>query len=310
MRPEVFIDKSLRRLGVLPQKKIIIVETTSSCNVRCVWCNMQVHDKIKRGTMPLEKFKYIIEKNASYLKKNNYSVEPFFRGEPLLHKNLWEILDTLKEHGIRNQGINTNLSVDLEVERFADYDMRIIVNLGGTTKEVHEKVMARSDFDLVLSNLKRLWAVGIETEVKINPTKLNYHQLELLPEFLEKHGGKREVLKTYTTAFPIPSTASQKEIDTFFETVVCDEVDEYLRFTYDKSKKDKSIKTKKKQCNYLTDTVFYDGQFTICCHDQLQKINVGNLFESSLEEIRSSKKYKDSVKMAKRRQFEICHECN
>lgn len=310
-----FINYYLNRLHHKLFKKEffspLLIEIISICNVRCVWCTMQTFKKHKLGYMKLENFNYIINNNIDYIKKNDIIIEPYFRGEPLLHPNFWEICDILKNNSIPNGGINTNLSLNIEVEKFLEYQMStILVNIGGTTKEIHEQVMRGSDFDLVCSNLRKLWKLGINARIKMNPIKLNIHQLCDLPRFVTSLGGKAEFIVPYTTCYPIPQTATQEELVFFFENVVSEDVNSHLRFTYDLSKADKGIKTKKSGCNFLMDIIFFDGQFSVCCHDQLQYLNVGNVFENTIDEIRSSKKYIDAVEKAKKCEYFICKECN
>jgi len=271
---------------------------------------MQTFHKHKIGSMKLEEFQRLIERNAGYLNRHNIKVEPYFRGEPLIHPQFFEMMDILKEYQIQKAGINTNLSVNIDIDKFLNHPMLIIVTLGGTTKEVHERVMIGSDFSLVIKNLKKLYELEIPANVKMNPTRVNIHQLPGLPDFIQSLGGKKEYVIPYTITYPLPITATIEEIDYFFRNVVSREMDPYLRFTYDLSKPDKSIKAKNPGCYHLQDVIFFDGQFSICCHDQLQTINLGNAFQSTIEEIKESKAYATAIKTAKARGFKICKECN
>lgn len=291
-------------------KSNLLIETISICNVRCIWCQMQNFNKHKLGFMKLEQFAGIIKDNKEFIRETYNAVEPYFRGEPLLHKNIWEIFAILKSNNIKNGGINTNLSVNIDAEKFLEFDCPILVNIGGINREVHESVMRGSSFDLVTTNLQKMFKLKIPLTVKMNPVKTNIHQIKDLPRFIESLGGKKENIMPYTTCYPLPATATAEEIDTFFKEVVSDEVDPYLRFTYDLKRPNKAIKTKKKGCNFLNDTIFFDGQFSICCHDQLQMINLGNVFEKTIKDIRESKEYLYAVEKAKRCEFPFCKECN
>lgn len=291
------------------RRKALVVEITSICNVRCVWCPMQTFKQIKLGSMTLDQFTRIIEENKNYLKDNNFSVEPYFRGEPLLHPNFWEICEVLKRNGIKNGGINTNFSVKIDIEKFSKYRMEcLLVTIGGTTKEVHENIMRGSDFELVTSNLRKVWSMGVPALIKMNPTKLNVHQLKELPRFVESLSGKREYIVPTVTSYPPipPQISTQEQVDFFFENVVSEEVSDYLSFNYDLSQPDKDIRTKTPGCHALVDTIFFDGQYSICCHDQFQMINLGNVFETTIAEIRNSEKYARALETAKRCGFSIC----
>jgi hypothetical protein len=155
-----------------------------------------------------------------------------------------------------------------------------------------------------------MYAKNIPALVKINPTKKNYKQIKDLPDFIESLGGKKEYAFDYTTSFVINYAMNKEETDIFFENVVCEEINDRLRFTYDLNKEDKAIKSKKPGCHFLFDTILFDGQFTICCHDQLGEINLGNAFETPLEEIIESEEYKMTVERGKKQQLIICKECN
>lgn len=289
----------------------LLIETVSACNAKCTFCTMQAEQKIASARMPLAKFQQIIRENADFIKKTYNGVEPYYRGEALLHNDFWEICKTLDQYGIRNMGINSNLSLrKIALERFTEFRIPLIVNMGGATKEVHESVMKGSDYDMVVSNIRRLIELGVEFQVKINPTRKNLHELDLLANLLEKLGGKREQVLVYSTCYPIPATASQAEKDTFFRENISPEMDPHLRFTYDLSKPGYDIKAKKSGCNFLVDTIFYDGQMTMCCHDQLQTVNIGNVFEQKLEVLRASEKYKEAIQKAKRLEHAMCPGCN
>ena len=291
-------------------RRTLIIECNSACNVRCVWCSMQNFNKFNRGMMSVEEFRGIIERNKDYLKEQNYVVEPYFRGEPLIHPDFWEFCEILQQNEIPNGGINSNLSMEIDVNQFKKYNISILVNIGGVTKEVHERVMRHSNFELVTNNLRTLWSNGIPVMVKMNPTKKNYHQLQDLPKFVEKLGGRPSCILDYTTCSPIPYAMSEEETNIFFGDVVCDEIRDKLRFTYDESKRDKAIKTKVKSCDFQFDTILFNGQFTMCCHDQLGEINLGNAFVTPIKEIVESDAYRRVKEEGRNFRLKICKECN
>lgn len=289
----------------------LLIETVSACNAKCTFCPMQAERKIASARMPLPRFQQIIRENADFIKSTYNGVEPYYRGEPLLHTDFWEICATLRQYGIRNMGINSNLSFKkIALERFKEFRVPLIVNMGGASKEVHESVMKGSDYDIVTSNIRRLIELGVDFQVKINPTRKNLHELDQLAPLMESLGGKREQVLIYTTCYPIPATASQPEKDTFFRENISPEVNPHLRFTYDLSKPGYDIQAKKSGCNFLVDTIFYDGQLTMCCHDQLQTVNIGNVFEERLEVLRASEKYREAIQKAKRMEHAMCPGCN
>lgn len=289
----------------------LLIEVISTCNSRCTFCPMQSQNKISSGRMSFEKFEKLIINNAEYIKNNYAGVEPYFRGEPLLHTEFWSMCKLLDKYGIKNAGINSNLSLpNIYFEGFTEFNVPLLVNMGGVTKSVHESVMRNTNFDLVVDNIRKLIENGVVFSVKINPTKLNIHEVEKLPEFMKSLGGREDQVLVYSTCYPIPARASQLEKEIYFRENISPDVEPHLRFTYDLTKPGFDIRSKNSGCNFLVDTIFFDGQLSICCHDQLQDVNIGNVFDDTLENLRASAKYTEAVKKAKLMQHPMCPECN
>lgn len=286
----------------------LIVELTNACHVKCIWCLMQSFNKLKTEHMPYEKFKQFIETNLDYLHARRTQITPYHRGEPLLHPRFWDCCKLMLDNGIVIRHISSNLSLKINVDDFLAHPIQYIVaNLGGVTKKVHEKCMRNSHFELVISNLRDLWAAKIPVHVKINPTKLNMHQLDKLPDLVRHLGGKQEYIIPYTTYFPYPDHCTEEEKKFFLENVYDPDRQEFFRFY----NLDDSIFQKQKICSpdYMVDTVFVNGNYGICCHDNYEQSITGNIFDSSLEEIRSSDLFKSTYYKGLKRQLENCKYC-
>jgi len=143
--------------------------------------------------------------------------------------------------------------------------------------------------------------------LKMNPTKHNLGELNELSGFFEKLGGKPENAIIGTTGFNLPAEASKEEIEIFFDNVVSEGMDEHLRFTYDCNK---NIISKSTKCSFLVPTIKWDGKVTICCHDQLSRLNLGDAFQTPLKEIIESRKYRIIEAKGKRRMLAFCKNCN
>lgn len=286
----------------------LIIELTNVCQVKCVWCLMQSFNKLQPEHMPYEKLKEFIEKNIDYLHERGTDITPYHRGEPLLHPRFWDCCELMASHGLTIRHISSNLSLKINVDDFLAHPIRFIVaNLGGTTKKVHEKCMRNSNFELVISNLRDLWAAKIPVRVKINPTRLNMHQLDKLPELVRYLGGKPEYVFPYTTYFPYPDECTEEEKAFFFENVYDPEKPEQFRFRM----ADDAICQKIDTCSpdYMVDTVFVNGNYGICCHDNYEKSITGNVFTSTLAEIRSSDLYKATYYKGLNRRLHNCAYC-
>lgn len=299
------VGKRMRQLSALPALNL---ELTSKCQVKCVWCLMQTFDKIPKMHMDFSAFMQFVHVNAAYLRRCGTKVTPFSRGEPLLYPHFWECCSVLRQQGIALGSIATNLSMHIDVADFLNNPIEyIVVNLGGTTKEIHEKVMLHSSFELVTENLKRLWAAGIPVHVKINPTRLNIHQLDDLPRLVKSLGGKASYVDKYTTMLPHPEIASAEELRYFLDRVYDPSYPHLFRFHLRENK----LMLPQKGCPpaLMVDTIFADGGLSVCCHDHHQQAVVGNTFEEPLESLRASPRYRETYFKGLRRMLPCCQCC-
>jgi sulfatase maturation enzyme AslB (radical SAM superfamily) len=304
--PENFIKE---KLGIINYERIV-VETSNLCNCRCVWCWMYFSKKKDMGIMSFENFKSFIDLNVDFLKKA-FSIVPYHRGEPLINQHFFDMLDYAKQNNVNIGGIHTNLSLNINIERLANAPLSyILVNIGGTTQDINQKVMKGSDLELVKKNLKELIDKNknkFPISIKMNPTKENLHQIDQLPIFFKELGGNPKNAIIGTTGFSLPNEASKEEVDTFFNNIIREDMNQHLRFTYDNNQ---NITAKVKKCSFMVPTVKWDGKVSVCCHDQLSKLNLGNAFKTPMIEILKSRKYKDAEAMGKKKSFSFCKECN
>ncbi len=271
---------------------------------------MQTFKKLTPRQMPFENFKKIVEDNLDYLKARNTRVTPYSRGEPLLHPQFWECCALLNKHGIAIGHISTNLSLNISIQDFVRHPIeRIMVNIGGITKEVHEKCMVHSDFDLVTANLKALWTAGIPVQIKMNPTRHNIHQRDDLPAFVESLGGKPVFIQHYTTYFPNPDHTTQEEKRFFLDTVFLEGHEDLFRFSVTDNG---AISQAQRTCpaGYMTDIIFSNGNYGICCHDDYEESIVGNAFTATIETIRNSGAYRKTYERGLKRQLPNCKYCS
>ena len=306
----------LRRVyGILFSKPPnIIIETSSACNARCVWCWMYVSKRKKAGFIDRKSFEKFIDLNVAQYGK--VPLTPYFRGEPLLHKEFFEMVEYAAEKGWRLMDIHSNLAVDTDLERLSKVPFRqIIVNVGGTTKESHEAAIQRTSFEKVTANLKELFPLarksGLKVYVKMNVTKHNVHLIDELPNFVASLGGDPEKAQVNSTGFPLPALATEEETKTFFDSVVSPPVVDHLRFTFIERDGHYEIKTIRGPfCKFLHPVITYSGDVTVCCHDHLGLLKLGNAFEKPLAEILGSWAYKKAACKGLFRQLSFCPECN
>ncbi|RLE39368.1 hypothetical protein DRJ17_01445 [Candidatus Woesearchaeota archaeon] len=93
---------SMKKLGKTPPPKTVIWECTLECNMKCAHCG-SYSDKAKPNELTKKEILGILKELS------NYGIERFVLtgGEPLLRKDIFEILQKAKELGIKT-GFSTN----------------------------------------------------------------------------------------------------------------------------------------------------------------------------------------------------------
>jgi sulfatase maturation enzyme AslB (radical SAM superfamily) len=269
---------------------------------------MQTFNKIPQIYMPINFFQKIVEKNHDFINTNYSGVAPYFRGEPLIHPEFWKFCEILKNYKIRNLGVNSNFNMKINFERWIkNCHVPILVNIGGITKETHESVMLRSNYELVIDNLKKAFSLGLPVSVKMNVTRRNFSQHPMLSDFICSLGGSRSAVIDYTTTCPVPLKCTEGELKYFFDHVYSDRIDEKLRFYLDQNGE---IITKSKSCNHRSDAIYVDGKMTICCQDQYGELCVGDVNKQTLAEITQSELYKTLTRDGAKKLMPICKYCS
>jgi len=106
-------------------KKItsLIIEPTNTCNLRCTFCFVTEGMTREGGFMDFDLFKKIIDDcpNLEHLCMHNW-------GEPLLHKDIFKMIDYAKNKGVNYVVMNTNgtLVTDKIIDRIVDSKLDII----------------------------------------------------------------------------------------------------------------------------------------------------------------------------------------
>lgn len=146
--------------------RYIEVETVNVCNARCPMCTI---DDWERGSKPIsdEIFKKVADEIIANADQVN-RVSLYRDGEPLIDKKMPDRIATLKQGGVKNVGISTNVSLLTEQKAKdllnAGIDT-IIFSIDSLQKEIYESIRVRLKFEQVLENALRF----IELRNQIRP---------------------------------------------------------------------------------------------------------------------------------------------
>lgn len=132
----------------------VYVESTNICNLDCIMCPTGLHiDTRPKGFMEWDLFTAIVDEIAPFA----HAVVLHSWGEPLLHKQIFEMIGYAKERGLWVETSTNATTLDEAAARKileAGLD-RIYLSMDGLTKETYEKVRVKGKFEEVLGNIER-----------------------------------------------------------------------------------------------------------------------------------------------------------
>jgi len=141
-----------KKVGKYPLS--IDIESSAKCNLRCKMCSIDF-GKINGGFMDMDLYKYIV---SQFKYTMPVSVKFNWRGEPLMNKNLPEMIARAHDAGVVETQINTNgllLDDDMRRELIDAGLSRIKISIDSIDKDKYKKIRG-ADFDVVKNNILSL----------------------------------------------------------------------------------------------------------------------------------------------------------
>lgn len=269
------------------------IEATNICNLRCPFCAVTYKNwgPYKQGYMDLVLFKRIIDEGAE---NGLCSIKLSFRGEPLLHPNLFEMIHYAKEKGIMDVYFNTNATLlnKNNINQLIDSGLdRISISFEGTTKEVYERYRVGARYEDVLLNIKRLRLIRDKRGLPYPQIRL---QTVLLPELKESFAQYVEFWKS-----------------------IADEV-AYLDARRETPNDDHRGPVADWACPFLWQrmVILWDGTLLPCLMHGIPDfslMSLGNISKISIKEVWHSQrvsKYRELHKLGQAHKIKACAQCS
>ena len=230
------------------------IESTSRCNLKCVFCDRQPYlAKDQAGDMGLALYKRIIDEGAEH---KLWAIKLSYRGEPLLHKDIFKMVGYAKKKGILDVYFNTNATLmDKEAaKKILDSGLdRISISVEGTSAPEYEKLRVNSKFDTVFRNIKQLFE--LKKKMCLSFPRIRIQSVDY------------------------PGFSADK-----YRSFWADYADEVAVLDFTDMSKEPDTKPCKWSCPQLWQrmTIEWDGTVFACNNDKLRKLFAGDLKNKSV----------------------------
>lgn len=258
---------------VIDFPRSLIIEPTNYCNLSCDFCPIMVM-KRPAGFMEMDVYKKIADECAE---NGLYGLTLYMLGEPMLHKNLREMIIYAKEKGIPAVNLSTNGNAKGMEEKILETNLDdIIFSLDGFTKETYEAMRRDGNFEKMMEYVNKF----LDAKVK-GGYKQPYVRIQIInspmtapeiPQFLD-----------YWLNIPGVDCVYVHNLDGMVpwlgENIMNKEYTE-------------KFNSNRKPCNqlWIVPAVFWNGDISACCHDAHGDLIIGNIKNTSIKQAWHSKK--------------------
>ena len=286
----------------------LLFETSSLCNLDCIYCAHSKHVYPEKN-MDMDLFKRALEQTHDFpdiIKK----AELYFLGEPLCHPQLADMVALVRQSGTVDQiDFTTNglLFTKERVDEFKEKGMpnTIRISLQGLDEETYFKICGRRiDFGRFIDNLTYLYKNkgNCTISMKVADIAIKAEERESGKEKLEALFGEIADTLFVETIIPIYSDVNYDDID--------DEI------------KHRAINgreaVEQKKVNIVCHRPFYrlavkvNGDITAACCDSVHDVVYGNINNGTLAEHWDGKKRTEFLKLQLRKErfrYPLCEKC-
>lgn len=246
------------------------LEPTSLCNLKCPMCPQSIGANTVNGFMDMDVYRHILEQVRGHVLEVNL----FFRGEPMMHKNLGEMTTLAHEAGIAVH-VNTNATTLRAKQTAALLDAKLdklTVSFDGADKDTYERMRVGAKFELTLKNVREFLLEKQRRQVRYPYTVM-------------------QVILPYDPTAARPETpAGMREL---FAGLPVDEYDTRWAHGWAGTMMENPVAQPEQYgpnyhpCNWLWKSmaIYWNGEVVSCCADFAGEQVVGNLMEQSLMEV-------------------------
>lgn len=297
------------------------VEPTTGCNFRCTMCQVSSPD-FKANNMTLDTFKSLLVQNKQLIKIKLQGM-----GEPLVNKNIYEMIDLAKKYGVATEIIcNGSMLTNSNIDRLIDQNLaKLTISIDGASKGVFEQIRVKSNFDDVIKNArnfkKKINEKFIRPEFSAWSTiqDLNYPEIEKITILCKEVGFDDLTFQVFLTGWGKESWENinnKKNID-YGNNDIKNNFKNIINKYSDKKFKvkvfEENLLSYNKKCSWPYNSAYVSakGYIVPCCIiADPSVINMGNIENDSFKNIWFSNSYNNFRKKINQNNLEdFCKNC-
>ena len=270
------------------------IENTNTCNLRCVMCphgNPTAEFKKSLGFMDFEFYKRIIDEGV---KKGLCSIKLNWRGEPLMHPKLPQMIRYAKAKGVLEVLINTNGQLLTKeksrqlIDAKLDY---IIFSFDAFNKKTYEKIRVGADFEKGIKNIENFIRIRNSKKrkkplIRMQMVKMDSNKHEI-DDYIKYWEPKVDLLSTQDYTSRGEGENKLKTQEEYDGRLACPQLWQRMIITW-------------------------DGKVIMCCRDWESENIIGDLKKQTIEEVWRGRKLKSIRDIHKKRDLDkipVCEKC-
>lgn len=282
----------LKKVLFLKKPNVLFIETTNFCNYDCLMCPRS-NMKRSTGIMSMDTFRKIVD-DASAMKIRKIHLQ--FYGEPLLNRNLPEMISYAKSKGIKDVWFDTTayLLDDILSRKILESGLDgILFSVHGLNKEKYKEIHGVDGFEKIVNNIKHFAKLRDELDLK---------KPEIVIQCTKSRISLNDIDDIYNIFKGVPKSFSITECN----------------WCSGHSKKNLSLVDKiiprRVPCDSITRmlSVLWDGTVTLCCDDFDGIYGLGNIKEHSLKyfwKCKKARKLRTTHLFGKYKNLPMCRDC-
>lgn len=282
---------------------MIEIEVTNRCNLSCPYCMRLLHGVEERDMTPSE-FDHILRELLTVYRPALGALALSGWGEPLMNPHFVEMLKDPLLKKFPNVFFTTNATLLTQgtIKSLIDAQVlkRINVSLQSSRKKVMETLQRGAKFEEVVTNIRNLirYAHGKRTQVRVLYLRTALNPSETKADFEKLLGVKFDGCRVLFAIRAAGPASMGKQLPK--------EPKEFII---------KGLRRPQDACRNtygLSLIITVHGDLTGCCWDSSKLQTYGNVFETPLKALRSSKLFKDLQKELRARDFHrlpVCERC-